>query len=97
MRKYGNIDNNQNEIVKKLRETGHSVAITSSMGQGFPDILIGRNGLNLLCEIKTSDKAQLTDDELDWHTEWKGKVVIVHDWEEAVQAMNEQIRKLKGA
>ena len=96
MRKYGKIDANQNEVVNKLRETGHSVWITSSMGQGAPDFVIGRNGHNLLCELKPDDKAKLTDDELDWHTNWKGKVVTIRSFEEAVEAMNELIRRNDG-
>jgi len=95
MRRYGRIDANQNEIVKKLRDAHHSVWITSSVGNGTPDLVIGRNGISLPCELKVG-KAQLTDDELDWHTEWKGSVAIVHSFEEAVEAMNEQIRRLHG-
>jgi hypothetical protein len=94
MRRYGRIDANQNEIVAKLRKAYHSVTILSAVGNGCPDILVGRNGISLPMEIKI-DGAELTDDELDWHTKWKGSVAIVHSFEEAVDAMNEQVRRLK--
>ena len=34
-------DENQIEIVKTLRQTGISVAVTSNLGDGFPDIVTG--------------------------------------------------------
>lgn len=44
MRKFGKKDANQTEIVTALRKLGFSVAITSSMGDGFPDLVVAGSG-----------------------------------------------------
>ena len=51
------VDNNQREIVKKLRKIpGVTVSITSALGDGFPDIVVGYKGVNHLIEIKDGSK-----------------------------------------
>jgi Holliday junction resolvase len=42
------IDKNHKEIVTALRKLGYSVFNTSSVGQGFPDIIVGSEGKNYL-------------------------------------------------
>lgn len=37
-------DANQSPIVEILRRTGRSVAITSALGNGFPDLVVGWRG-----------------------------------------------------
>jgi len=92
------IDANQPEIVKGLRDTGHSVAITSAVGKGFPDIIVGRNGITLPMEIKDGSlppsKQKLTKDEQQWHDEWKGSAAVVHNLDEAIEAMNKMVRRM---
>lgn len=79
----GRTDSNQKEIVKRLRQLGMSVAITSSVGAGFGDILVGFRGKNFLCEIKEPGKAkQLTPAEEKFHAEWKGHLITVTSHEE---------------
>ena len=62
------IDANQAIIVKQLRKCGVSVAVTSMIGNGFPDLVIGRFGKNYLIELKDGSKSasrkQLTNDEI---------------------------------
>lgn len=41
MFRQGRTDSNQHVIVDVLRRAGRSVAITSSLGHGFPDIVVG--------------------------------------------------------
>jgi len=48
----GRTDTNQTEIVEAFRSLGCSVHITSNVSHGFPDIVVGVCGLNLLVEIK---------------------------------------------
>lgn len=64
-----------------MRQAGISVAITSRLGDGFPDCCIGYKGRNYLLEIKDPDKApskrKLTEDEQEWHRSWLGQVDIV--------------------
>jgi Holliday junction resolvase len=88
MRRRGRTDANQKEIVKVFRKLGFSVAITSMVGSGFPDIVIGKHKWNWLVEIKDGKKVlserDLTDDEKKFISEWKGSVYIVETVEQAI-------------
>ena len=48
MRVRGRIDDNQKEVVSQLRKLGVSVAITSMLGKGFPDLVLGHQNKNYL-------------------------------------------------
>ena len=81
-------DANQQEIVKALRDWGATVAVTSAIGGGFPDLVVGVNGLNILMEIKRPhppSAGALTNDEERWHAEWKGQVAVVRSPEAAIR------------
>ncbi len=89
MKTKGRVDANQKEIVAALREAGCSVAITSGVGGGFPDIAVGLDGITWLIEIKDgtkkpSEKA-LTRAEMKFHLGWQGLVEIVESVEEALE------------
>lgn len=77
------VDANQPEIVEKLREAGCSVFITSDVGQGFSDIVVGLRGMNYLLEIKDGDKSpsrrQLTEAEKEFSKNWRGQYGVVLD------------------
>lgn len=92
MKSKGRIDGNQNDIVKNLRKAGCSVAITSSLGGGFPDLVVGLQGRTYLFEIKdpTASKAdqKLTMKEFAWHQLWRGQVDVIKSWEEAWEIIN---------
>lgn len=92
MRKRGRTDGNQTEIVKVFRSMGCSVAITSGLGGGFPDIVVGVCGVNLLIEIKDgsapASQQKLTSDEKEWHNGWKGIVHIVSSEDDAIGLIN---------
>lgn len=87
------IDANQNEIVAALRKTGCSVQILSSVGKGCPDIICGFSGVNLFMEIKDGAKPssaqKLTADQVKWHQDWNGTVVVVNSIEQALQAVSD--------
>lgn len=91
MRRAARVDANQPEIVNALRQAGASVAMTYMIGEGFPDIVVGFRGENYLMEIKDGDKPpskrKLTDDELKWHEEWRGRVDIVECVEDAYKVI----------
>ena len=77
MRMRGRVDANQPELVSQLRSIpGVKVAITSSLGGGFPDLVIGYRGVNYFVELKDGDKPpskrKLTSDEKRWHKMWDG-------------------------
>lgn len=93
MRRAAKIDSNQNKIVTTLRRIpGVSVAVTSSLGKGFPDLVIGRNGKNYLIELKDGDKyksqQKLTPEEYKWHEEWRGQVSVCANIDEVLNTIN---------
>ena len=53
------VDRNQPEIVEALREAGASVAHTHAIGQGFPDIVVGVQGLTLVGNFSVKRVKQL--------------------------------------
>lgn len=81
------VDANHARIVKAFRQMGCSVHDTSRLGGGFPDLVIGKHGLNVLVEIKDGSKPpsarKLTDDEAQFHAAWKGRVATVLDVDDA--------------
>ena len=93
----GRVDANQPEIVKAFRDLGCTVAITSNVRDGFPDIVVGIHGINVLVEIKDGSKPpskrKLTPDEQQWHDTWKGGVVIVESVEDVITLVNNLRRK----
>lgn len=91
MRKRGRVDSNQSRIVKELRQAGCSVAMTSDLGCGFPDILVGLKGVNVLAEIKDPNqppsKRRLTADEKDFHDSWRGQVCVIETAEDLLSKL----------
>lgn len=91
MRRAANIDSNQPEIVKALRQIGASVQHLHAVGQGCPDLLVGYRGVNVLLEVKDGAKfpsqRELNAAERDWHATWGGSVAIVETPEEAQLAV----------
>ena len=83
------VDANQPAIVSALRQVGATVHVTSMIGNGFPDIVVGYRGTTFLFEIKDGQKVmskrQLTGDEQIWHANWQGHVAIVESIEDALQ------------
>ncbi len=88
MRLRARTDRNQIEIVKALRQIGCSVKVTSKLGRGFPDLVVGRGKRNLLLELKDGKKPlserQLTEDEQKFKREWAGQYAVVESPEDAV-------------
>lgn len=60
------------------------MAVTSDLGQGYPDLCVGHQGRTYLLEVKVSKKSPLTPDEIDWHSRWAGHVAVVTTPEEAL-------------
>ncbi len=80
MRLAAKIDGNQNEIVDALRAVGATVAITSAVGDGFPDLAVGFRGRSYLVELKDGSlvpsKQLLTAAQKRWHAEWRGDCYV---------------------
>lgn len=91
MRKRARLDRNHAEIVLALRKSGASVQSLASVGEGCPDILVGKNGITLLMEIKDGlaipCEKRLTDDQKEWHAAWRGQVCVVESAEEALKIL----------
>ena len=90
------VDVNQPEIVRALRDVGASVVDLHELGDGVPDLLVGRldtsvfpaRARNVLMEVKADDKAKLTEDEKTFHSAWRGeKVYVVRSVREALRAI----------
>lgn len=91
------VDDNQAEIVRALRRIGCSVAITSGAGDGFPDIVVGHKGLNLLIEIKDGSKSpsqrKLTPVQIKFHADWRGQVDVVESIQGALDLIKYRLSK----
>ena len=97
MRARGKIDANQTAVVQALRATGMTVWITSQMGNGAPDMVVGWRGLNIMLEIKDGDNVpsaqKLTVAEQNFSDTWAGQICIANSAEGAVLAVIEHWRK----
>ena len=93
IRRASRVDGNQAQIVEELRKLGATVAVTSMVGAGFPDLVVGFGGRNFLFEVKDPEKSPskrgLTADQVEWHLEWRGQVAVIHDLSEALEVMRE--------
>ena len=81
MRRAARQDTTHRTIRDELREAGFSVFDTSPMGFGFPDLVIGKHGLNMLVECKTpkgrkSAQERLSDDQVTFRDNWRGSKPI---------------------
>jgi hypothetical protein len=84
---HGKPDENQPEIVERLRAMGAKVTITSMVGCGFPDICVGWQGINYLFEIKT-ETGKLKKNQVKFHADWKGTIHTIRSFEEALEIIN---------
>ena len=69
-----------------------SVADTSRLGGGFPDLVIGFRGITILAEVKDPSqppcKRRLTEDEAKFHAGWKGQIATVESAAEVEAIMH---------
>ncbi len=90
---FKRIDKNQPEIVKAFRQLGCQVAITSNVGHGFPDLIVGRPWLHkmLMVEIKDGSKPRsarkLTQDEETFRDAWSGSYAVVESIPDVVRVV----------
>ena len=82
------VDSNQSKIVAILRQIGASVVITSGLGFGFPDLIVGYRGINYFFEIKDEDKPpskrKLTPDQCIFRAEWQNQYHVILNADEAI-------------
>jgi hypothetical protein len=81
-------DANHDAVVQALEQIGASVADTHTLGDGFPDLVVGWRGENFLLEIKDGRKPKsrrvLTSDEQKWFDNWRGTAYVVYSGADAV-------------
>ena len=89
MRLSARKDANQTAIAETFRALGCSVEFLHRVGQGVPDLLVGICGANYLVEVKDGSKSpsrrRLTDDEADWHANWRGQVSVVSTQDDVIR------------
>ena len=91
MRRAARTDRNHAEVVKALRAVGASVADTSRVGGGFPDLVVGMRGQSFLLEVKDGRKPpsarKLTPEQERFAAEWGGHWVCVTSVDEAIRVV----------
>ncbi len=84
------MDENQAEIVAALRLVGCSVLPLHAVGKGCPDLLVAK-GETILMEVKDGSKPpsarKLTPDQVEFHASWRGRIVVVCNVREAMEAV----------
>lgn len=92
MRYAARTDSNHQRIVKALRDCGCSVQSLAALGEGVPDLLVARNGMMWLLEVKDGDKCPsqrgLTPRQEEWIACWKSRVHVVNSVDEALAAVD---------
>lgn len=82
MRRKAKVDGNQAEIVTMIRANGWSVQKLTAVGDGCPDLLIGKGLVHALIEVKLPTEDLNARQEL-WHEAWQGTVYIVRSVDDA--------------
>lgn len=101
-RRAPNLDGNQNIIVQALTALGCEVFSCAALGCGFPDLIIGYRGLNILLEVKDGSlkpsRQVLTDDQKVWHKRWKraGQVRVVLSAPDAIDYVVKHANEVLG-
>ena len=79
-------DLNHAEIAKTLRQLGCSVFDSSRVAGGFPDLVVGKNQITCLVEIKSDLKAKFTSSQEMFMMNWKGSAVVrINDIDGAIR------------
>jgi len=87
MRQAARRDGNEEQIVIALQAGGCSVIRLSQ--KGVPDLLVGRQGVTFLLEVKEA-KGALTDDQETFFENWQGCAYIVRSVEDALEVVGLQ-------
>lgn len=94
-RRFGNPDRNQKPIVQDLRRLPASVAITTGVGGGFGDIVVGFQGITVIGEVKRNPKrvtpatVALRESQDKFRAEWRGGPILT--FTDSAQAIQELI------
>jgi Holliday junction resolvase len=93
MRRAAKTDANQAEIVAAFRRLGWSVASLHRVGDGVPDLLVARGGINVLVEVKDGAKVpsarKLTPEQVEFFVSWRGRIEIVKTVDDVIALLQE--------
>lgn len=82
------VDSNQEQIVKDLRKCGFTVAVTSGIGEGYPDLTVSKDNKTRLVEVKDPSKPpsqrRLTEDQEKFHAAWQDTIIIALTTEDVI-------------
>lgn len=91
-RRAARVDANQPEIVDAFRKMGCSVLIISQL-KNCADLVCGKNGKNILVEVKDGGKPpsarKLTDGEQKFRDSWFGSAVTVESLDDVIRVVRE--------
>lgn len=73
MRLANRRDVNHADIADAFRRMGWSVADTSRIGGGFPDLCIAKRGITVLIEVKAKN-GKLRKSQIDFAVDWHGMI-----------------------
>ena len=89
-------DANHREIVDMLRDARFAVVDTSMVGSGFPDLVVSRNGITKLVEIKTL-AGRLAYSQSNFMADWQDEVIIALSAFDVIRYFNQLIARQKRA
>ena len=69
-------DATHEDIAKVLEDFGFSVVDTSKLGDGFGDMVVGRNGVTDIIEAKSGENAPFTQKQIKFYAKWRGKPTV---------------------
>lgn len=76
-------DANHSSITRTLEKLGCAVADLSRVGEGCPDLLVSRDGEQVLAEIKTAT-GKPTKPQKEFARAWQGEIRTVRNEEDAL-------------
>jgi hypothetical protein len=92
-------DVNHDLIVEALEQMGVSVLDASKMGQGFPDLVLGVRGRNLLAEIKNPDnyygRKGGSESQLQFAASWPAPIYLLFTVEDAERVACDRLHELR--
>jgi hypothetical protein len=90
-RRAARIDRNHRQIVRALEQVGASVQSLAAVGDGCPDLLVGRAGRWFVLEVKDGSKPPsartLTPEQREWIDRANGDVHVVTSIDEAIHVV----------
>lgn len=84
-------DANHFDIVKDFEKLGCSVCDLAGVGGGVPDLLVARNNITVLVEVKT-DEGSLELSQIHFDDAWKGLIYLVRNSAHVEFVVNDMIK-----